>query len=225
MAIPIVVEALRGERVELAHHGSGAVVDAEGRIVLAFGDAQRPIFPRSAVKALQALPLVESGAADALSLMDAELALAAASHSGEPEHVALVIGMLAKAGADESDLRCGAHWPIAAAAQQALASQRLQPSQLHNNCSGKHAGFLCLAAANSWTFSGYVEPNHPVQRAVKAALEEMTGETLDDLRRAVDGCSIPHLRGVACRTGARICALRQRNGAVAGARQSGAKTS
>jgi L-asparaginase II len=191
MANPIVVEALRGERVESAHRGSGAVVDAEGRIVFAFGDAERPIFPRSAVKALQALPLVESGAADALSLTDAELALAVASHSGEPEHVALVIGMLAKAGAGERDLCCGAHWPIAAAAQQALASQRLQPSQVHNNCSGKHAGFLCLAAANSWDFAGYIEPTHPVQGAVKAALEDMLGETLDDSRRAIDGCSIP----------------------------------
>ena len=144
MANPDVVEALRGERVESTHRGAGAVVDADGQIVFAFGDVERPIFPRSAVKALQALPLVESGAADALSLTDAELALAVASHSGEPEHVALVIGMLAKAGADESDLCCGAHWPIAASAQHALASQGLQPRPCTTTAPASTPAFCAL---------------------------------------------------------------------------------
>ncbi len=191
MSNPIVVEILRGARVESAHRGAGAVVDADGALVFVFGDVERPTYPRSAVKALQALPLIESGAADALGLGDAELALAVASHSGEPEHVALAAGMLLKAGAGEPSLCCGVHWPLGADAVRDLCARGSHPSQLHNNCSGKHAGFLCLAAANGWPAEDYVGPDHPVQQAVRAALEEMTGETLDESRRAVDGCSIP----------------------------------
>ena len=109
---------------------------------------ERPIYPRSAVKALQALPLIESGAADRLGLSDREIALACASHSGEDEHVALAKAMLAKAGRDERALECGAHWPLGEAAARALARSGRSPSALHNNCSGKHAGFVCLACAS-----------------------------------------------------------------------------
>jgi len=191
MTNPVVVEVLRGGRVESEHRGAGAVVEACGRVVFSFGDIERPVYPRSAVKALQALPLVESGAADRLGFNEAELALAVSSHSGEGEHVALALGMLAKANLSEPALCCGAHWPLGAEATRSLAAQWQSPSQLHNNCSGKHAGFLCLAVNEGWSATGYVEPDHPVQRAVKAALEETTGETLDESRRAVDGCSIP----------------------------------
>ena len=121
MANPVTVEATRGNRIESAHRGAGAVVDADGRVVLAFGDAERPVYPRSAVKALQALPLVESGAADRLSLSDNEIALACASHSGSEAHVAAVRAMLAKAGYDEGALECGAHWPLGEEEGRALA--------------------------------------------------------------------------------------------------------
>ena len=112
MSNPVVVEVLRGDRVESAHRGAGAVVDADGGSRFAFGDVDRPIYPRSAVKAFQALPLIESGAADRLGLSDAEIALACASHSGEDAHVALARDMLAKAGRDAGALECGAHWPL-----------------------------------------------------------------------------------------------------------------
>ncbi len=191
MTNPVVVEVFRGERVESVHHGAGAVVDADGRVVLAFGDVERPIYPRSAVKALQALPLIESGAADRLGLTDAEIALACASHSGEPAHVAAAAAMLGKAGRNAAALECGVHWPLGEAAARALARSGAEPCALHNNCSGKHAGFVCVAAALGVDPKGYVAPDHPVQREVTAALAGITGARLDEGTRGVDGCSIP----------------------------------
>jgi L-asparaginase II len=191
MTNPVVVEAWRGGRVESEHRAAGAVVDAQGRVRFSFGDVVKPVYPRSAVKALQALPLVESGAADTLKLSDPELALACASHSGEASHVALAAAMLDKAGAAEPTLCCGSHWPLGADAARALARTGERPSQLHNNCSGKHSGFLCLSAHQGWRFEDYVAPEHPVQQAGRAAIEEMTQEKLGDERRGVDGCSIP----------------------------------
>jgi len=201
MSNPVVVEVLRGERVESRHSGAGAVFDAEGGIVLEFGDIDRPVFPRSAVKALQALPLMESGAAEALNFTSAELALCCASHAGEPEHVALAAQILRKVGAGVDDLACGAHWPSGVAASRALARTGGEPTQLHNNCSGKHSGFLCAACHNGWALKGYETPAHPLQREIHAALEAMVGERLDESRRGTDGCSIPtyaiSLRGLA----------------------------
>jgi L-asparaginase II len=190
MSNPVLVEITRGSLVESRHRGAVAVADADGGTVLAIGDVATPIFPRSAVKALQALPLVESGAAERYGFGDEELALACASHSGEAAHVAGVTRMLAKAGLDAAALRCGAHWPIAQPALVALARTG-EPSALHNNCSGKHAGFLCVACAQGVDHANYWRPQHPVQRQVRAVLEHMTGATLSDDRRATDGCSVP----------------------------------
>jgi len=190
MTDPILVEVLRGLLVESRHRGAVAVADADGGTVLTLGGVAAPIFPRSAVKALQALPLVESGAADRYGFGDEELALACASHSGEPGHVAGVTRMLAKAGLDAAALRCGAHWPIAQPALVELARTG-EPSALHNNCSGKHSGFLCVACAQGIDHADYWRPQHPVQREVRTVLEHMTGATLSDDRRAVDGCSVP----------------------------------
>jgi len=190
MSDPILVEVLRGVRVESRHRGAVAVADADGNAVLALGDVETPIFPRSAVKALQALVLIETGAADAYGFGDEELALACASHSGEPGHVAGVTRMLAKAGLDVSALACGAHWPLSQPATVALARSG-EPSALHNNCSGKHAGFICDACAMGIDPAGYWKPDHQVQRHVRAVLEELSGETLGEDRRAIDGCSVP----------------------------------
>jgi L-asparaginase II len=191
MANPVVVEVLRGARVESSHRGAGAVVDANGRIVAAFGDVERPIYPRSAVKALQALPLIESGAAERLKLSDNEIALACASHAGTEDHVATARGILAKAGRDERALECGAHWPLGEEAARELARSGRAPGSLHNNCSGKHAGFLCVAHVLGVDPKGYVAPDHPVQREVAAAIGGVTGCNLSDDMRGVDGCAIP----------------------------------
>ena len=195
---PLLVEVMRGNAVESQHRGSIAIVDADGRLRASLGDIDRPIFPRSAVKLLQALPLVASGAADALGLSDTELALACASHRGEPAHAQTAAAMLAKAGLDASALECGAHWPYAESAARDLAAQGRVPSALHNNCSGKHAGFVCLGchlagdAGRARDFvRGYVQPDHAVMREVTAALQATTGHDLATAPRGIDGCSIP----------------------------------
>jgi L-asparaginase II len=167
------------------------VVDTKGRVVFGAGDISAAVFPRSAVKALLALPLVETGAADRLGLTDAELALACSSHSGEPEHAALAAAMLAKAGREPACLECGTHWPMRDVAARALAAAGQEPSALHNNCSGKHSGFICLACDQGVDPAGYIQPEHPTMRTVTAALAETTGARLDAGNRAVDGCSIP----------------------------------
>ncbi len=199
MVNPDLVHALRGGIVESFHRGALAIVDGDGAVVLALGDVQRPIFARSACKVLQALPLVESGAADAFGLTDEELALACASHGGEPRHVAAAAAMLAKAGLDESALECGAHWPSADGATKALARAGLEPGALHNNCSGKHAGFVCVGCLMAQAqgrdarefVRGYVRPDHPVMREISGALQAATGVDLAQAPVGTDGCSIP----------------------------------
>jgi L-asparaginase II len=194
---PVLVEAWRGGAIESAHRGALAVLDADGGAVLSMGDIERPIFPRSAVKVLQALPLVADGEADTLGLSDEELALACASHNGEPAHVATAAGMLAKAGVDAQVLECGAHWPYREAFQREMAARAETPSALHNNCSGKHAGFVCLACGMAAGrplrdyVKGYVRAEHPVMREVSAALQSATGWDLTRSPVGIDGCSIP----------------------------------
>ena len=187
----IIAEIRRGHHVESVHTGSFVVTDAQGRVVLAGGDPERASFPRSAIKALQALPLLATGAADRWGLTPAELALACASHTGLPEHTQTAASMLQKAGRDETCLECGAHWPSSTSAARALAANGQTPSALHNNCSGKHAGFICTAVAAGQDPSGYIAPDHPTMRAVTQAVSEVTGAALTAENRAVDGCSIP----------------------------------
>ena len=191
MPNPVVAEIRRGSLVESRHRGSVAVVDADGSLVLALGSVETLVYPRSAVKAMQALVLVESGAADRFSLDEEALALACASHGGEPGHVAVVERMLAAAGLDPSALACGVHWPSHAPSAHALARSGATATALHNNCSGKHAGFLCAACALGVDPRAYTEPGHPVQRAVKAVFEDLAGISIPDEHRAVDGCSVP----------------------------------
>lgn len=196
---PVLVEATRGGIVESFHRGAVAIVDADGALHTAIGDIDRPVFPRSAVKLLQALPLVASGAADAFALTDDELALACASHNGEPAHVRAAARMLAKAGLDAAALECGTHWPGLDTAARALATEGAVPGPLHNNCSGKHAGFVCVgclmaraAGQDPRAFvAGYVGPGHPVMREITAALQAATGADLATAPLGTDGCSIP----------------------------------
>jgi L-asparaginase II len=188
---PALVEVTRGSLVESRHQGSVAVADADGISVFSLGDVASPVFPRSAVKAIQALVLVESGAADRYGFTDEELALACASHGGEAGHVATAAGMLAKAGLGAEALACGAHWPGYEPATLALAHTGEQPTALHNNCSGKHAGFVCAACHMGIDHRGYVEPAHKIQSEVKAALENVSGVAISDECRAIDGCSVP----------------------------------
>ena len=187
----LLAEILRGGRVESRHTGAFVVADTDGRIVLSGGDAERAIFPRSAIKALQALPLVASGAAGRFGLAQAGLALACASHVGTPVHTQTASAMLAACGRDAACLECGAHWPTSASAARALAADGGTPGALHNNCSGKHAGFVCTAVATGRDPAGYVSPDHPTMRDVTEAVAAVTGARLADQAPATDGCSIP----------------------------------
>jgi L-asparaginase II len=189
-SIPI-AEILRDGRVESRHLGAFVVTDTDGRVVLSGGDPTRAIFPRSAIKALQALPFVASGAAARFGIGEDGLALACASHTGAPEHARTAAAMLAAAGRDVACLECGAHWPSSTTAARALAAAGQAPSALHNNCSGKHAGFVCTAVAAGQDPAGYVAPDHPTMRAVTQAVAEVTGTDLSAQSPGVDGCSIP----------------------------------
>lgn len=191
MENPVLAEVTRGNTVESRHRGSVVVVDADGAVVFSAGDVARPVFPRSAVKAIQALPLLESGAADRFALSEAEIALAVSSHSGEPAHAETSLGMLKKAGRDAGCLECGAQWPMNEAAARAIAKAGAQPSALNNNCSGKHAGLVCLACELDEDPAGYVKAGHAVQQAVRGALEQVTGASHSPDRMGIDGCSIP----------------------------------
>src|SRR5690606_3199858 len=187
MANPVLVELLRGGRVESRHRGSVAIAGPDGRLALALGEVHRPIFPRSAIKAIQCLPLIETGAADQFGFRPAEIALACASHSGTERHVAVAAGMLAKAGLDVTALACGAHEPLSSDATHQIILNRQQLAPLHNNCSGKHAGMLATAVHMGEPVEDYWRPEHPVQARIAAVLEDLTGAPITNDRVGIDG--------------------------------------
>ncbi len=189
MIDPTLVEVTRGRYVESRHTGAIVVVDTEGTRRVAVGDVERRVFPRSAVKSIQALPLVESGAADRYGFGNAELALACSSHNAEPRHVATALRMLAAAGRGEGDLACGGHEPMDKASADALVRAGKKPGRIHDNCSGKHSGMICFACGTGLDPQGYERPDHAAQRQISAALTEVTGADLGE--PAVDGCSVP----------------------------------
>lgn len=190
-ANPILIEQTRGTYVENRHRGAFVISDAEGNIIASAGDIARPVFPRSAIKSMQALAMVTSGAIQRFELTDEELALACASHHGEDVHVLGVTGFLGHVGLTPGDLECGAHQPTNARAREALRRAGEEPSALHNNCSGKHSGMLSVARALGVDTHDYVARNHPVQVAVRRAIETVVGESLSEDRCGTDGCSIP----------------------------------
>jgi len=197
-ANPVLAEVWRGEILECVHRGTAVVATAAGEVVEAWGDPARVVLPRSSFKMIQALPIVESGAADAAGLSNEHLALACASHHGAMAHTGLASRWLAGIGLAESDLRCGPHQPRDAAARHGLRDRGAAPDQFHNNCSGKHCGFLTM---NRHLRGGpeYLELDHPLQQAVRLTVEEVTGETVAG--HAIDGCSAPNfavsLKGLA----------------------------
>lgn len=189
---PIVVRVLRGAHVESLHRVHAVVAEEEGRVLRVAGDPTFATYLRSAAKPLQALPLVEDGVVDALGISDAELALCCASHSSQVEHVAAARSLLARAGADESDLACRGHPPLSAVEAARLGREGVTPGPVHSNCSGKHAGMLALARAHGWPMRGYHRPDHPVQRRMLREVARWAGVDPEAIGTGVDGC------GVAC---------------------------
>lgn len=190
-ANPVLVEVTRGPIVESRHRGAVAVVDLKGKVQAAWGDIKQAVYPRSSVKVFQALPLVETGAADEFGFTDAELALACASHNGELRHAETAGGMLEKLSLSENDLECGSHWPMGEEAARDLARSGAVPTPLYNNCSGKHAGMLATAKKLGAPTKGYVDVVHPVQQRILGTMEAMCGVELQAAPRERDGCSAP----------------------------------
>jgi len=191
LANPILVQTRRDAWVENRHRGAIAVLDADGTVIASVGDIDRAVFPRSAIKSMQALAIFETGADGQFEMSEEELALACASHHGEDMHVTRVAAFLDRMGLSEKTLECGAHPPTNAMAREALRTKGAEPSALHNNCSGKHAGMLSTARAMGIDPTGYVGREHEVQKAVRKAIETVIGEKLDEARCGTDGCSIP----------------------------------
>lgn len=190
-ANPVLVEVVRGPLVESRHRGAIAVVAPDGTVVHAVGDVTREIYPRSAIKPVQALPLIETGAADAFGFGDVELSMACASHLGEARHVTAALSMLGAAGATPEDYECGPQPPAHPDAARELAAAGKTPHALHNNCSGKHAGMIATARHKGEPVAGYTDVTHPVQQRILGVFEAMTGCDLGRAARGIDGCSVP----------------------------------
>ncbi|MBL4756712.1 MAG: asparaginase [Rhizobiales bacterium] len=193
---PILVEVTRGDIVgrdfvESYHQGAVAIVRADGEILAEIGDVTKLVYPRSAIKLVQALPMVESGAVNHFGFGAKELALACASHNGEDEHVAAVRHMLELIGLDETAFECGGHAPELKSAQAQLNIDGITPTALHNNCSGKHAGMLALAMHLGIDPKGYSKRGHKVQQEAAQAISDMTEYDLTTAPCGTDGCSIP----------------------------------
>ncbi|MBB4265552.1 asparaginase [Roseospira visakhapatnamensis] len=188
---PVLAAITRDPGIESHHRGAVIVLDAAGAVRLAWGDVERPVFPRSALKPIQALALLEA-LPDPGALSDERVALHTASHSGWPAHTDRVAAWLADLGLSTDALSCGAgDWPMDPAAARALAATGARPSALHHNCSGQHTGFLMLAGLMGVSPRGYASADHPVQRAVTAVIADMTDVAPDSLPWGVEGCGVP----------------------------------
>ena len=192
MPNPILIELTRGGLVESAHAGAVALLRATGEVVASIGDIAAPAFPRSAIKPLQALPLLETGAAERFAFGAPEIAIASGSHSGTAAHVAVVRSMLTRAGLPETALGCGSHEPMDGAAARDLVRAGRAPTALHHNCSGKHAAMLATAVHLGEPTEGYWRPDHPVQVRIRRVLEDLTEAKLDARVCGIDGCSVPN---------------------------------
>lgn len=188
------VQVTRGIHVESAHRGAIAVVDSGGRLVASLGNPSESVYLRSCAKPFQALAFVCSGAADGLGITQDELAVACASHSGEPEHQERVASILRKAGLTEDALRCGVHPPFDGPTREAMQARGIPATALHNNCSGKHAAMLATARYLDFPLEGYTNPDHAIQVAIRGILGYLCGLEPEEIQSAPDGCTAPSFR-------------------------------
>jgi L-asparaginase II len=193
-APPILARVYRGTRVESVHRGSVAVVDERGREIASCGDASAPVYARSASKPFQAMPLLLAGGEKKFRLSDSEIALMCASHGGEPRHVRLAERLLARGGFRVSDLLCGAHLPMYEPSARELIRSGKEPTALHNNCSGKHAGMLLACRILDLPHATYTDAGHPLQRRIRSLLARYAGVPEAEISVAVDGCNAPVFR-------------------------------
>jgi L-asparaginase II len=192
MTLQPLIQLTRGGVPECLHFGSVAVVNTRGKLVAGVGDAHLRTFSRSTLKALQALPFVQAGGPAQFGFSQPELAMLCASHNGEDVHVAATESMLAKAGLHYRALRCGCHVPGLFTQLEQAPPEGLQFDERHNNCSGKHAGFLAHCVQNGWPTEDYIAPAHPLQQAILRDVARAVGMAPDDLKMGIDGCSAPN---------------------------------
>jgi len=189
-SVPLLV-VTRGGRVESVHRGSVAVVAADGRLLAAAGDPLQPVFLRSAAKPFQLTPFLAAGGERRYRLSTEEIAVASASHGGEPFHTRTVLALLARGGFSVDDLHCGAHAPMREETARSLAFRHEKPNALHNNCSGKHAAMLLACRLFGNDPASYWRKDHPLQRRILEVVSRMTGVEEDRIPLGVDGCSVP----------------------------------
>lgn len=187
----LLVSVKRGEQIESRHFGNIAVVDYQGKVLFGVGDCKRVTFARSTLKPIQALPLVELGAADHFSLTEKEIALCCASHRGEKQHTQTAVAILHKLGLTEADLQCGAHPPYHSKSYEQLLQDGGKPTAIHNNCSGKHAGLLATSLHLQSDIGSYHLPEHPVQQKILATLGLLSDLRPETIRMGIDGCGVP----------------------------------
>jgi len=189
--VELLVQVLRNGRFDARHRGAIAVVDASGRLCYHVGDPDLVAYLRSSAKPFQVLPLVESGAVEHFGFSETELAIICASHSGEDYHLRTVQGILDKIGLGPEALRCGTHRPLHQPTADALIAAGQEPTVLHCNCSGKHAGMLALCVYLGLPTENYTEPWHPIQQTILTTLAEIAGLAPEEIGIGVDGCGVP----------------------------------
>lgn len=190
---PVLVEVWRNRAIESQHRGAVVAVDARGKRLLEIGDVERLVFPRSALKPIQAIPLLEDGAADYFSMSSAEIALACASHNAEPFHIAAIEQWMVRLGVTPDNLECGAALPMYQPAAHEMLAQRSGPGRQYHNCSGKHTGMLTLARFHNEPLAGYSDYQHKTQQLWMSALQSLTGLDVATLPWDLDGCGLPAL--------------------------------
>ena len=187
----IVARVYRNQMGESVHYGDWVIVDPDGAIIASQGNPQLKAYFRSAAKPIQALPVVEQGACDCFGFSDPELAVMCASHDGEPQHLAAVSSILAKICLDYNALQCGIHPPREPHLYQVLIRTGAEPHELHNNCSGKHAGMLALCVYHGWDRESYRSPDHPLQQMLLTYISEFCDAAGDKITLGTDGCGVP----------------------------------
>ena len=191
MSNPILVERYRDKVLESFHRGVICLVDRDNHIVFSVGDVEQVCYPRSALKLIQILPLLESGAVEKFGFTIEEIAIMCGSHNGETEHLRVVNSILSKIGMDKSALKCGAQYPTLNEDRNKLIKADRSPEHIHNNCSGKHAGFLALCKFLGLDTESYMEPSHPIQKMIKTIAAEVHEYPEQKMVTAMDGCSAP----------------------------------
>lgn len=188
---PILVEIYRDKVLESFHRGVICVVDKDNTIVYSEGDVSQVCYPRSAMKLLQVLPLLEHGGMDKLGLTLEEIAVMCGSHNAEPDHLRVVRSILQKTGLDPNQLLCGPQYPSSKKDANALIRADEKPHPIHNNCSGKHAGMLAMCVLMGWPIENYIDPQHPLQQMILDTCAECYEYPKTKMITALDGCSAP----------------------------------